>query len=459
VYVDEAPFGAAAIAGVPTSTAAFVGGAARGPAGKAVEVRSLAEYERVFGSLEPRVELGWAVSQFFSAGGSEARVVGVPEGIPLTKVLPALDAARDIGLLCLPGEEDVDVLLAGLAYAERRRAFLVVDPPGVESERALALVRALASRSGTAGASGAVYYPPVEVPDPHEDGAQRTCSPAGAVAGLYALTDRVRGVWKAPAGPHAFLQGVAAAAVDLSEREVSALTDAGLNCIRRVPRSGIRVWGSRTLAAGQGETEWKYVNLRRFFVFLEASIEGGTQWAVFEPNDEPVWARLRLQVAIFLDELFRSGAFPGETPAEAYFVRCGPETMTQNDLDNGRLALEVGVAPARPAEFVVFRIERKVARTVTESLDATGRPSERLGLGRRSVRSEGVFVQVREPEGWVTWTPVDRLEEQGPEDRVYVLDREAGELRFGDGKHGARPPAGADVVRATYRFGSGRAGT
>ena len=455
VYVEELPFGVAPITGVETSSTGFVGEAPDGPHLAAARVASFPEFERAFGGLRSGSELGYAVLQFFANGGSEAWVVGVPAGTPLAEGLSCLEAANELGLLCLPGETGVDVLRAALDYAERRRAFLLVDPPGVEPDRAIALVAAL---SGRGSANGALFYPPVRIPDPLAADSLRTCPPSGAVAGMYARNDLSRGVWRAPAGLNATLPGVVDAAVDLSDDDMSELTAAAVNCIRRLPATGIVVWGARTLAAGlQVDSEWKYVNVRRLALFIEASLYRGTSWAVFEPNDEPVWARLRRQCALFLDGLFRAGAFQGRAPDQAYFVRCGRDTMTQDDVEQGRLKLLVGFAPSKPAEFVILEIGRNLAHAITESLSTRGMPSEQLVLSHRPVCEEGVLLRVRGPEGWAMWTAVDDLDGLGPQAKVFVLNREEGELVFGDGKNGAVPPAGAGNVQATYRYGEGSA--
>jgi Bacteriophage tail sheath protein len=174
---------------------------------------------------------------------------------------------------------------------------------------------------------------------------------------MYARLDRSRGVWKAPAGEEAVLRGVVTPALELSDDEISTLTSAGVNAIRRFPDEGVRVWGARTIqGAEQRDSDWKYVSVRRLAIFVEHSIDRGTQWAVFEPNEESTWAKVRQQCAVFLHGLFRLGALQGRTPDESYFVRCGRDTMTQDDIDNGRLNLEIGIAPLRPAEFVIFRI-------------------------------------------------------------------------------------------------------
>jgi phage tail sheath protein FI len=301
------------IEGVETSIAGFVGDAI-GPHGDgAVNVSSFAEFERAFGGLTHGLELGYAVAQYFANGGREAWVAAVPVGTRLDEGLPLLEAAGTIGLLCLPGEADVTVLRAALEYAERRRAFLLVDPADPEQDRVLATIDALGSSSA---ANGAAFYPSVRIPDPLAGGSLRTCASGGTVAGMYARNDVARGVWSAPAGPRAPLAGVAEVVVDLGELEISALTAAGLNCIRRLPDAGIVVWGARTLARALPGSEWKYVNVRRLALFLEESLDRGIQWAVFEPNDEQLWARLRAQCTAFLDGLFRAEALRGRTSEE-----------------------------------------------------------------------------------------------------------------------------------------------
>jgi hypothetical protein len=208
------------------------------------------------------------------------------------------------------------------------------------------------------------------------------------------------------------------------------------------------------------QSEWTYVSMRRLALFLEESLDRGTRWAVFEPNDEPLWASLRSMVGTFLDGLWRAGAFRGERPDEAYFVRCDRSTMTQSDLDNGRLVIEVGVAPTRPAEFVIVRIgqwtktESAPVRVVISGRDL----GERLRLPHRPVLSHGFQLEVGAGQGWTPWTLIEDLSLAGPDDRVYVLDTSAGDVGFGDGEHGARPPTDGATIRASYRRGSGSAG-
>jgi len=344
VYVEEVPLGVAPIAGVETSTTGFIGSVGSAEPCAAVHIKSLVDFERAFTPVEVGFELGTAVAHFFGNGGSDAWVVGLPDGLPLSAGLEQLDAVKTLGLLCLPGETDIDVLLAAIEYAERRRVFALIDPPGTEIAGVCAYVEALA-QSGSANA--AVYFPPFAGGAP----------PSGAVAGVYARVDRKRGVWKAPAGEDASLRGEVAPDVDLSEDESSKLNSAAVNAIRRFPDKGVLVWGARTIQGAEATaSEWKYIPVRRLALYVEHSIDCGTQWAVFEPNNESTWAKLRQQIAVFLIEFFRMGAFAGRTPDESYFVRCGNDTMTQEDIDNGRLTMVIGIAPLKPAEFVIFTI-------------------------------------------------------------------------------------------------------
>jgi phage tail sheath protein FI len=183
---------------------------------------------------------------------------------------------------------------------------------------------------------------------------------AGAIAGLYARTDATRGVWSAPAGSEASLSGPASLELTLTDLESEAINVRGLNALRLFSGQGVVVWGARTLlGSDRAASEWKYVPVRRTALFIEASVDRGTQWVVFEPNGEPLWAQIRLSVSAFLQELFGQGAFRGASPAEAYFVKCDAQTTTQADIDLGVVNMLVGFAPLKPAEFVVLRISRR----------------------------------------------------------------------------------------------------
>lgn len=196
----------------------------------------------------------------------------------------------------------------------------------------------------------AYYYPWIEIYDPLTKGLKHV-PPGGHIAGIYARNDQERGVHKAPANE--VVKGAIDLQFQITKREQDLLNPRGVNCIRAFPGRGIRLWGARTVSS---DPLWKYVNVRRLFLFLEESIEEATQWVVFEPNDEKLWARVKQSIVQFLTKVWKDGALMGSTPEEAFFVKCDRTTMTQNDIDNGRLIVLIGVAPVKPAEFVIFRI-------------------------------------------------------------------------------------------------------
>src|SRR5690606_9496495 len=223
----------------------------------------------------------------------------------------------------------------------------------------IAGVRALKSKLDSK--HGALYYPWITIANPLAGGDPRqpaliNVPPSGSVCGIYARNDINRGVWKAPANET--VSGALGLQREVRFGEQEVLNPLGINCIRSLPNRGIRVWGARTLSS---DPEWKYVNIRRYFLYLENSIDRGTQWAVFEPNGEALWANIRNTVFDFLYNEWVAGALLGTKPEEAFFVRCDRSTMTQNDLDNGRLICLIGVAAVKPAEFVIFRIGQKTA--------------------------------------------------------------------------------------------------
>jgi phage tail sheath protein FI len=202
----------------------------------------------------------------------------------------------------------------------------------------------------------ALYYPWVVSADPRGVAQTIALPPSGFMAGIYARTDVERGVHKSPANVAVF--GALRFNQNINKFQQELLNPKGINCLRSFPGRGHRVWGGRTLS---DDPEWKYLNVRRYFLFLERSIEKGTQWAVFEPNGEALWANVRTTIEDFLFNEWKTGHLLGADPKSAYFVRCDRSTMTQNDIDNGRLVCEIGVAPLRPAEFVIFRIGQKTA--------------------------------------------------------------------------------------------------
>jgi phage tail sheath protein FI len=506
VYIQEIPSGSRAITGVATSITAFVGRASRGPVDEPVSIGSFAEFARIFGGLSPDSGLGYAISDYYLNGGSNAIVVrinngatlatldvaglpleasgpgawgnhlqvditypatadadsvGAAQGVPpdslfhLTvregsrtsptlsedffnvtvvdgprrvdlvlqasqlvtidgnKPFPtvrpspstpespyvvastaqgsdgdALTAAsyedphvatfRDdrrglfallkadlFNILCCPpsdpaGNLPKDVWATALEICVQRRAMLLIDPRGTDTLTTIAPWLESLGFAGNDPRNAAAYFSRIRRADPLREGAIAEFVPCGAVAGVMARTDASRGVWKAPAGIDAGLAGVAGPTIPLDDGQNGQLNPLGINCLRTFRDVGTVVWGARTRrGADVLADEYKYVPVRRLALFLEESLYRGTQWVVFEPNDEPLWAQIRATLGAFLQDLFRQGAFQGKTPREAYFVRCDAETTTQYDVDRGIVNIIVGFAPLKPAEFVVISIQQK----------------------------------------------------------------------------------------------------
>ncbi|HEX9986253.1 MAG TPA: phage tail sheath C-terminal domain-containing protein [Thermoanaerobaculia bacterium] len=279
--------------------------------------------------------------------------------------LKRLDQADLFNLLCIPPltrDSDIDAATrdAAAAYCEDRRALFIADAPADWStidlaEAGMTAIASFMARSKNAAA----FYPRIKAVDPLKDNRLETFAPCGMVAGIIARTDTTRGVWKAPAGTDAVMRGVREFQVKMTDGENGRLNPLGLNCLRSFPVYGSIVWGSRTLVGADAlASEWKYIPVRRLALFLEESLYRGTQWVVFEPNDEPLWSQIRLNLGAFMHNLFRQGAFQGSSPREAYFVKCDKETTTQNDVNLGIVNIVVGFAPLKPAEFVVIKIQQ-----------------------------------------------------------------------------------------------------
>ena len=274
---------------------------------------------------------------------------GIAPGDP-PRGLAALerDAYREVALVYAPGAP-VAVNRSVIRHCERKRfRFAVVDAdPGTD-------VMQFEPRSVIGDtAFAALYVPWITVLDP-QDGARKVVPPGGHVLGVYARTDVNAGVFKAPANE--ILEGVVELAENIDGVQQATLAARGINAIRRFPDRGIRVWGARTVSS---DAMWKYVSVRRLFIFLEHSIDEGTRWVVFEPNDDRLWTRVRDAICLFLRNQWRLGALAGQTEQQAFFVACDRTTMTADDILNGRLVCEIGIAPVRPAEFVVIRILQK----------------------------------------------------------------------------------------------------
>jgi phage tail sheath protein FI len=285
------------------------------------------------------------------------------EDVDLFNIVCAFGNARDTDV-------DPAVYPDLLTYCVERRAFLLVDPPSAWTHDALvsgatAMVTAL-NLTGPDARNAAVFYPRVLESDPMRSGQIDTFPACGAIAGEMAQTDADRGVWKAAAGIDAALTGTAGLADNLTDDENGVLNQVGINALRSFPVYGRVVWGARTLrGADQAGDEYKYIPVRRTALFLEESLYRGLKWVVFEPNDEPLWAQIRLNIGAFLQSLFRQGAFQGTTPAQAYFVKCDKDTTTQTDISNGIVNIVVGFAPLKPAEFVIVQLQQMAGQIDT----------------------------------------------------------------------------------------------
>lgn len=383
VFVDEVSVGSTPIPGAPTSITVLIGWTAKGPVDQALLVTSFKEFVLSYGGLDQRSELSYAIKHFFENGGSRVYPIRIAEnrvwtdrlsrGSEVLKpntsaferhfpedaaggVFAQLDKLESFNILAVPGETSSAVIARLQAYCRKRRAFYIVDSPGnatVENMKQ----GPDKEITGPDAMNSALYFPWLVAPDPLQQGKSRHFPPSGFVAGIYARNDVERGIQKAPAGVSSAVRGATGVSPDITDTECNALSLLGINCIRDLP-NGITVWGARTLLGGeQMSSEWKYVPVRRLALFLEESIERGLQWTVFEPNGEQLWKKILLQVDEFLYGLWREGALQGNTSREAYFVKCGSETMTQNDIDSGRINCLVGIAAVKPAEFVIIRIQ------------------------------------------------------------------------------------------------------
>ena len=403
VYVEEIPTGIRPIVGVPTSITAFLGRTATGPCGTdedgPVTVTSFQEFEQTFGELSLDNPVSYAVRDFFLNGGTTAVVARLVEPEHPTAPtsasgrarlsaqtyidcgIAALDKVDLFNLLCVPpdacdpeaseGGKDTDnaVYQALAVYCVKRRAVLILDSPvgWAESARRGEFSEIQPTDFGIEGETGrntAVYFPRLVEADALNQDGPLVVPACGAVAGVFARTDVTRGVWKAPAGMDAGINGVLRLEVALTDGQNGILNPLGINCLRTFPTIGTVIWGARTLrGADLFGDDYKYVSVRRLALFLEESIERGTKWAVCEPNDETLWEQIRQSVGRFMQDLFRAGAFQGNKPEAAYFVKCDNETTTLEDIERGVVNIVVGFAPLKPAEFVTVRIQQMVLQS------------------------------------------------------------------------------------------------
>lgn len=343
VFVEETSFRSREIEGVPTATTGFVGCTVSGPVDKPVTVESLADYQATFGTMSAAQPLPLAVEEFFLNGGRKAIIVRIRSdsrrGLAATLMgtakgktgLHALQGLEDRpGLLVvpdvayLPEKEATNVTTGAAAYSEAHGMFYIADIPKAVADKG----RDAAVRwaSGLARCRNMALHYPWLVRGAGSRPKKTVRPPSAIAAGVFARVDQTRGVWKAPAGQDATAIGVTGMAHNVTPADAETLSGAAINPIRKIS-GNIVLWGARTFAPA-GDSEWKYVNIRRFFLFLERSIKDGLSWAVFEPNGEPLWAQIRLEVYAFLHTAWRAGALQGATPKDAYFVRCDATTMT-----------------------------------------------------------------------------------------------------------------------------------
>jgi phage tail sheath protein FI len=266
-------------------------------------------------------------------------------------------------ILCLPAAVELDdssyetVVSEATKYCRQKRAFFIVDiPESVQTPAAMTTW--MKSKDTLRDDHAAIYFPRVKIADALDESRLKDIPTSGTLAGIYARTDSTRGIWQAPAGTDASLKGAVLCSL-ITDFENGGLNQIGINVLRRFPVFGAVLWGGRTMdGADEKASEWKYIPVRRTALYIEESLFQGLKWVVFEPNDEPLWSQIRLNVGAFMHGLFRQGAFQGTSPREAYFVKCDGETTTQNDIDRGVVNIVVGFAPLKPAEFVIIKTQQ-----------------------------------------------------------------------------------------------------
>ena len=373
VYVEEVDRGTKPLEMVGTSTVAFLGECNVGPVSEAVLCTNWSQYTKHFGDFQNSEYLAHAVYGFFNNGGARAFVVNVGNWDEIQKEgeskdkpklasraalyigedkgpgartgLKALEDVEEVNIVCAPGQTDPVIQDAVLSHCENMRyRFAILDSPEVIEKGGVdKLPKPRDSKYG------GYYFPWVEVYDPFKGNIFQP--PSGYMAGIYARSDGERGVHKAPANE--IVRGAIGLRYNITRGEQDLLNPKGINCIRTFPNRGIRVWGARTISS---DPSWRYVNVRRLFNMVEQSIELGTQWVVFEPNDQRLWKRVTRDISAFLLRLWRQGALFGKSPEEAFYVKCDDETNPPEVIDAGQMICEIGMCPVKPAEFVIFRI-------------------------------------------------------------------------------------------------------
>lgn len=312
------------------------------------------------GIIPPIVEAG--TETVVLSGGSNGSVenisaadfIGTDNGAGKRTGIQSFVDNDVVSIIAVPGVTNPNVQLTLTAHCENLASrFAVLDIP----RDAKKVQDVLAHRDIFDSQYAAMYHPWLEVFDPL-DKKNIAIPPSGAMMGIYARSDNTRGVHKAPANE--VVRSCVGLDCQFNKGEQDILNPKGVNLIRSFPGQGIRVWGARTVSS---DPSWKYVNVRRLFIFIEESIKANTSWAVFEPNDTALWVRVQRTISVFLTNLWRNGSLMGSSPEEAFFVNIGRDTMSQDDIDNGRLICVIGVAPVKPAEFVIFRITQKTSES------------------------------------------------------------------------------------------------
>jgi len=360
VYVEEVPGASKPIEAVGTSTVGFIGESRKGPVNEVVFCPNWTTFTKNFGDFADSDYLAHALYGFFNNGGARcfvlnvgtgaadkrpARFIGFDRGPGERGGLHAFEEVEEIAVVAAPGQTAPAITDAVLTHCEKMRyRFAVLDSAEVIEKGGVdKLPKPRDSKYG------AYYFPWIEVYDPQKGNI--FVPPSGHVCGIYARSDAERGVHKAPANE--IVRGALGLRYGITKGEQDILNPKGINCIREFKNRGIRVWGARTISS---DPEWRYVNVRRLFNMVEHSIENGTQWVVFEPNDQKLWKKVSRNITAFLLRVYRDGALFGVTPDKAFYVKCDDETNPPEVIDAGQMVCEIGMCPVKPAEFVIFRI-------------------------------------------------------------------------------------------------------
>ncbi|MDC7220319.1 MAG: phage tail sheath subtilisin-like domain-containing protein [Spirochaetales bacterium] len=400
VYVEEVSSGSKPLEAGATNVVGFLGVAEKGPVNEATLVTNWTQYSKLFGGMHKNGWMGHSVYQFFQNGGTKCYInnlaeapkaapakeaakdgkdakakadapaaeaeefvvknpdgmtkliIGKDEGPGKRTGLCAFDEIGDISIVCAPGVTDPASQDAILSHCEKNRFRVAVLDAPETLEKGIDTMPM--PRDST---MGAYYFPWIKMYDADND-ADVYAPPCGGVAGVYGRVDSTRGVYKAPANE--IFRGATGLKYNLTDAEQELLNPKGINCIREFEGRGIRVWGARTFSS---DPEWKYVNVRRLFCMVEKTIQDGTNWVVFEPNTRALWKQIVRNLTAFCLRLWKEGALFGDSPEEAFYVRCDDELNPPESIDAGYVVCEVGIAPAKPAEFVVFKVSQK---TLTE---------------------------------------------------------------------------------------------